>query len=185
MKVKQRFERKSEAMRVRDAQIDAITILSPAKFEWFQNHMLDDYEFIEAVADGLYEDAKGVMHTLLVLNEEDPHGILVNSEGSAYARYAAYFPYGKDYVNRALQEVALEIVKTHSTQADKDTWVIGVEDLQKRFDVTITPTNGLGALLLEALQAQEEIDEVAVYEDRIEVVPLTVSATENALVQTM
>ena len=123
-------------MRVRDAQIDAITILSPAKFEWFQNHMLDDYEFIEAVADGLYEDAKGVMHTLLVLNEEDPHGILVNSEGSAYARYAAYFPYGKDYVNQALQEVALEIVKTHSTQADKDTWVIGIEDLQKRFFAT-------------------------------------------------
>ena len=169
MKVKQRFERKSEEMKTREAQIDAITILPPAEFEWFQNHMLDDYEFISAVADGLHEDSRGIVHALLVLSEAEPHGILVNSEGSAYARYSAYFPYGKDYVTRAVHEVAREIVESHFGQADNGSWVIGFDDIKEHFDLTVTPTNGIGTLLLEELRAQEEIDEIIVSEDQIEI----------------
>jgi hypothetical protein len=37
--------------------------------------------------DMMCVDSDGITHVLLVLDEEGEDGILVNSEGSAYARY--------------------------------------------------------------------------------------------------
>lgn len=41
----------------------------------------------------------GVTSALLVLNNTTGEGILVNSEGSAYARYSAYLPFAKPYLD--------------------------------------------------------------------------------------
>ena len=53
--------------------------------------MLDDYDFISQYRDEMYQEGD-VVHCILVKGENSTDGILVNSEGSGYARYAAYFP---------------------------------------------------------------------------------------------
>ena len=60
--------------------------------------MLDDYDFIRNNIDLMYCDREGVYHCLLVVGEDRPDGILVESEGSSYARYAAFLPNACDFL---------------------------------------------------------------------------------------
>ena len=46
----------------------------------------------------MYCDRQGVYHCLLVVGEDRPDGILVESEGSSYARYAAFLPNACDFL---------------------------------------------------------------------------------------
>lgn len=66
--------------------------LPRAEFIHFKNHLLDDYPFIAEHSDELHVDSNGNTKGLLVLCEGAADGILVNSEGSSYARYSAYLP---------------------------------------------------------------------------------------------
>lgn len=59
--------------------------------------LLDNYDFLRKNA-GLMRVENGVTHCLLVVGETFEEGILVNSEGSDYARYAAYFPNAKSFL---------------------------------------------------------------------------------------
>ena len=48
----------------------------------------------------MYQDNDGVNHCLLVLCEERDDGIIVESEGSSYARYSAYLPCARKLVQQ-------------------------------------------------------------------------------------
>ena len=64
-------------------------------WQYFSNHLLNDYDFIEQYADDMGVGSDGIVNALLVFNEKTGEGILVNSSGYAYARYSAYLPYAK------------------------------------------------------------------------------------------
>ena len=55
--------------------------------------MLDDYDFIDKHSQRLCVGSDEVVNALLVVNKQGEDGVLVNSEGSAYARYSAYLPF--------------------------------------------------------------------------------------------
>ncbi|HHV75740.1 MAG TPA: hypothetical protein GXX41_14130, partial [Thermoanaerobacterium sp.] len=61
-------------------------------------NMLDDYNFIRNNIDLMYCDREGVYHCLLMVGEDRPDGILVESEGSSYARYSAFLPNAVDFL---------------------------------------------------------------------------------------
>ena len=71
-------------------EIEHTVELPPGEFRYFKEHLLRDQPFIAEHAQELYKDSDGVTHGMLVLCEGIDDGILVNSEGFAYARYAAY-----------------------------------------------------------------------------------------------
>lgn len=71
-------------------EIEHTMELPPGKFRYFKEHLLDDQPFIAEHAKDLHKDGYGITHGMLVLCEGIDEGILVNSEGFAYARYAAY-----------------------------------------------------------------------------------------------
>ena len=48
----------------------------------------------------MYQDKSGVSHCLLVLGKGRDDGVLVESEGSAYARYSAFVPHARSLVNQ-------------------------------------------------------------------------------------
>ena len=62
------------------------------EFFHFKNHLLHDYPFIAEHSGDLHVDSNGNTRGLLVLCEGSEDGILVNSEGSSYARYSAFLP---------------------------------------------------------------------------------------------
>ena len=61
-------------------------------FECFIHNPLDDYEFIRDNVKLMYCDKNEVFHCLFVTSDSHDFGILVESEGYHYARFAAYLP---------------------------------------------------------------------------------------------
>lgn len=69
-------------------------------------HLFDNQEFIKEHRDLMYQDRDGVSHCLLVLGEGEEDGILVESEGSLYARYSALLPNARSYMQKNIQTMA-------------------------------------------------------------------------------
>lgn len=64
--------------------------LEKEEFERFANDLFTDQDFIKDNAQLMYTDKNGVKHCILVKARGETDGILVESEGYEYARYAAY-----------------------------------------------------------------------------------------------
>lgn len=73
-------------------KIENIVTLEPKFFEEFLSDPLDDYDFIKDNIERMYTDKDGIWHCILVTAEGYNFGILVQSEGYSYARYAASIP---------------------------------------------------------------------------------------------
>lgn len=91
------FRRKEVCFEPSECEIEKVIHLSDSDFARFQQTLLDNYDFLHENAD-LMRVENGVTHCLLVVAETFEDGILVNSEGSDYARYAAYFPNAKSFL---------------------------------------------------------------------------------------
>ncbi len=91
------FRRKEVCFEPSECEIEKVIHLSDSDFARFQQTLLDNYDFLHENAD-LMRVENGVTHCLLVIGETFEDGILVNSEGSDYARYAAYFPNAKSFL---------------------------------------------------------------------------------------
>ena len=91
------FRRKEVCFEPSECEIEKVIHLSDSDFARFQQMLLDNYDFLHENAD-LMRVENGVTHCLLVVGETFEDGILVNSEGSDYARYAAYFPNAKSFL---------------------------------------------------------------------------------------
>ena len=97
MEAKAIFRRKEVSYEPSECEIEKVIHLSDSEFARFQQMLLDNYDFLRENAD-LMRVEDGVTHCLLVVGESFEDGILVNSEGSDYARYSAYFPNAKSYL---------------------------------------------------------------------------------------
>ena len=91
------FHRKEACFEPSECEIEKVIHLSDSDFARFQQTLLDNYDFLREHAD-LMRVEGSVTHCLLVVGDSFEDGILVNSEGSDYARYAAYFPNAKSYL---------------------------------------------------------------------------------------
>lgn len=91
------FRRKEACFEPSECEIEKVIHLSDSQFASFQQMLLDNYDFLRENAE-LMRVENGVTHCLLVVGETLEDGILVNSEGSDYARYAAYFPNAKSFL---------------------------------------------------------------------------------------
>ena len=68
-----------------------VIMLPAGEYESFTNHLMHKHDFIRENVDFMYEK-DGVRHCLLVTGEGMEEGVLVESEGSSYARYFAFVP---------------------------------------------------------------------------------------------
>lgn len=71
-----------------------------------RNYYLEPYRSLM----GFYDDA---YHCVLFVDQNSGDGLLVNSEGSDYARYSQFIPNAKDIVLKQEQSLALDDLKTH------------------------------------------------------------------------
>ena len=72
-------------------EIEAIVALEPMEYESFSNNLLDDQIFIKEHIKHMYVTDDEVWHCILVTVKGTKEGILVESDGYFYARYAAYY----------------------------------------------------------------------------------------------
>jgi hypothetical protein len=64
--------------------------LEKEEFDNFANDLFADQDFIKDNAELMHIDKNGIRHCILVKEIGHAGGILVESEGYEYARYAAY-----------------------------------------------------------------------------------------------
>ncbi len=180
MKGKIKFDRKDPVMEVDDFEVIAVEILPHSVFTGFQRNMFNDYDFIVPFADDMHVDSNDIAHAMLVLDEEGEDGILINSEGSYYGRYTSYLPKAKKLIRDEIQEVAQAIIKGRFGDNGNGSWVVGFDDIKEHFDLTVTPNNGIGTLLLEELENQEEVGEIIATEDCFEITQYLDQVPEDA-----
>ena len=70
-------------------QVEKVIELTQEQYRHFSAHLLEDMPFIAANRDLAGRDPQGVTRCLLVTTRSRRDGVLVNSEGHDYARYAA------------------------------------------------------------------------------------------------
>ena len=71
--------------------VGKIIKLTPEQYKEFSENLLDDYSFIAENIALMYVGINHDWHCILVKEQGSSTGILVESEGYAYARYAAYY----------------------------------------------------------------------------------------------
>lgn len=71
--------------------VDNVIELSRLRYEEFAKNLLTDFDFIKDNIEFMYIDTERVLHTILIKEGGKLDGILVESEGYNYARYAAYY----------------------------------------------------------------------------------------------
>lgn len=170
MKGKTVFNNKTTSIGELDSfVVEGVILLPHYRYKAFSENLLAYTDFIEDQTHNLGTDDLGRCCSLLVLDEDGDDGILVHSAGYAYARYSAYYPNAKKQLKNEIKEIADSIIKGRFGQTDKGTWIIGFDDIKEHFDMTVTPNNGIGSMLLEELEAREEIDEIVATEDCIQI----------------
>lgn len=108
------FQRKEVCYVPSECEIEKVIHLSDSAFARFQQVLLDDYDFIHDNAE-LMRIEDGVTHCLLVVGKTSGDGILVNSEGSDYARYSAFLPNARSFLLNQEQTQKLEQTSASSS----------------------------------------------------------------------
>ena len=132
--------------------------------------MLDDYDFIAKHEGNLHVEQDGVTNALLVLNAKTGEGILVNSEGSAYARYSAYLPFAGHMLDYYVNMIADYCVTEGTLNTSDGAWAVSFDELYEHHDeVEISDGNGIDELVLKELQMRDEVTEAIQTEDGYEI----------------
>ncbi len=148
MKLQALFERKLSKFNLDDAVIEAVEVLSHNRFEAFSRQILKDADFIAAHKSSMYSDENGARHCLLVLDEASDNGILVDSQGYDYARYAAWMPGVKPYFDSQMAKLAAELIRAGVEQTESGSWLVRFDEIKARHSITVNPDNGIGKQLL-------------------------------------
>ncbi len=164
-----RFERKANKPDVQDFRICAVEFLEKDQWHAFTNNMLNDYDFIDRHSARLCVGSDNVVNALLVVNKQGEDGILVNSEGSAYARYSAYLPFAGHLLDYYVNMIA-DYCVTEGTQNTSDgAWAISFDEIYEHCNVDIGEDSGIDELVLHELQMRDEVAEAIQIEDGFEI----------------
>lgn len=144
-----RFMRKEPDFEAKPCVVEKVIRLSGAEYDSFARSMLMDQDFIHDNIDSMYHDSSGKLHCLMVVGEGRPDGILVDSSGYDYARYAALVPGAGETLPAmrfpALAELnrKLELLVDHIAEQVSDKVIfdepanINLEDLEAQFNITL------------------------------------------------
>jgi len=159
------FERKASNFDTRECVIEGIEFMDGKEFEEFSSNLLKDRNFIEDRKDEIYIDELGRVHALLALNMESGDGILINSQGYNYARYASFMPNIKPYIEQQISMVVDKIIEEATANTSNGSWVIYFDEIEENHGLVVKENNGIGPMVLAELENREEVAELEIGED--------------------
>jgi hypothetical protein len=168
------FERKPSQFDLREVEVVKTLSLPAKKFEAVLKAPLRDYDFIMEHTDLMHCDNRGVYHCLLLTGEGRNDGLLVESEGFSYCRYASYVPNIAALTSPALQQLnelmtatVDYIVETGKQNTTEGNWIIGFDELaqQTGFEHKFSSTD----TLLDMLSEREPVVDVELTDSGIDV----------------
>ena len=191
MQAKAIFHRKEACFEPSECEIEKVIQLSDSDFARFQQMLLDNYDFLREHAE-LMRVEGSVTHCLLVVGESFEDGILVNSEGSDYARYAAYFPNAKSFLLTQGQTLAADTPPSAVVGVSAALLAYG-EKMDKILDAVINQAldnHDQSAYILSLSEVQETYDNdtidtelfIAMLRERPEIVDMDVGDNGEVMV---
>ena len=162
------LRRKESEQRVDRCKIEAVVELDSNQFYDFRNHLFDNQEFIKEHLDSMYQDSDGINHCLLVLGAGESDGVLIESEGSLYARYSALLPNARMFMQTQIEAIADKIIREGCTQTESGAWVISFDKISEYLNADVTPRNALGEMLINELCMRDDVLDIRATDDCIE-----------------
>ena len=90
MRINAIFQRKEPSYEPSACEVEKIIVLPEDRFLAFRRNLQADQDFISDNADLMKTGADEVEHCILVLGEGSDDGILVDSFGTAHAKFSAF-----------------------------------------------------------------------------------------------
>ena len=168
------FERKPADFDLQSFEVSKTIRLPAEVFEAVLQKPMRDYDFIQENIEQMHCDSSGVYHCLLLTGEGRNDGLLVESEGYSYCRYASYVPNISALTSPALQQLnelmtaAADYIVTIGTQnTTEGNWIIGFDELaqQTGFEHDFSSMD----TLLDMLHEREEVANVELGDSGIDV----------------
>ena len=173
------IQRKNPWVEADWCQIEKVIEISGDDFEEFQYNLMNDYDFIKENIGKMWLDEDDISHCLLVLGEEQPDGILVRSEGASYARYYAFMPHAREYLEREMDKMIAHFIEDISPSSDRNV-SISLRDIDEYTGATFEISGAAGKLFVEALNRNHHICESMAVSDGF---VLTLAAVHEANIQ--
>lgn len=92
--------RKESEFKTRTCVVEKAIAVSHSEFENLKRHPLQDNDLIAENTDLMYCDSDDNYHCLLIYDDKNGDGLVIESEGSKFARYAQYIPKARELVER-------------------------------------------------------------------------------------
>lgn len=119
MKLKAIFQRKDPEIETENCEVSKVIELPQRDFDHFLSHLLDEYDFLVENRDVMGFGQDGTRHCLLVLCEGGKDGVLVDAQGSSYARYSSFLPNARQQMMLGQYE-SLNDFATHMYKLTED-----------------------------------------------------------------
>ena len=170
------FERKPSDFDLRSFEVSKTIRLPADIFEAVLQKPMRDYNFIQENMEQMHCDSNGVYHCLLLTGEGRNDGLLVESEGYGYCRYASYVPNISALTSPALQqfnqkltEAVDYIVSTGTQNTTESNWIIGFDEIEKQTGINLEFNDGICNVLVDMLHEREPVANVELNENVIDV----------------
>lgn len=158
------FERKPPQFRLRDFVIEKTIRIPKEEFASMLGNPLEDKDFIADNKDLMYLDFNGIYHCLLVMAEGRTDGILVESDGYDYAKYASYVPEATALsypslhaMNRKLADAVDYIVSKGLWNTAEEITHLKFEEMESQMGIPISENPFLRDLLGKMLGERPEV----------------------------
>jgi len=159
------LQRKISEFNTQNCMIEGIELMNGSEFKEFRNNLLEDRDFIIERKEEMYRDSMGQIHGLLALDMEGGDGILIDSQGHDYARYTAFMPNIKAYIEEQISIAAEQIIKEAAENSSNGSWAIYYDEIEENQGLIVKENNGIGTMLLDILHRREEIAEIEIEDE--------------------
>ena len=160
----------------RQAKVEKKVCLPAEAFEKFLRDPLQDVPCVVENKDLMCQDKEGVYHCLLVTGEGRQDGLLVESEGSGYARYASYVPEATalryptlSKMNMELAAVVDAIISEGIGRAAEGNWTVSFAELEDMTGLCVEGKPFLQETLGDMLRSRPEVTDLVIEDGQFDV----------------
>lgn len=162
------FEHKPD-FAFREFAVEKTVTIPARKLEEMLRHPMCNHEAIVENAGVMGVDGEGVYHCLLVTGEGRQDGLLVESEGSGYARYASYVPEATalryptlSRMNMELAEAVDAIIAEGTGHTTEGNWTVCFAELEDMTGLCVEGNPFLQEALGDMLCSRPEVADLTI-----------------------
>ena len=169
------FEHKPD-FTFREFTVEKTVTIPARKLEEMLRHPLHRHEAIVENTGVMGVDGEGVYHCLLVTGEGRQDGLLVESEGSGYARYASYVPEAAalryptlSRLNLKLAAAVDAIIAEGASRTTEGNWTVNFDELEDMTGLCVEGKPFLQETLGDMLRSRPEVADLAIEDGQFDV----------------